>query len=99
MTSDASFNDFKSSSWEESSRTCTINANAHYMITYSSMGFNEMLQDYIVSVVRYSTPQKWTFNRKSDSTLQVFPVTASFQFAKLDPKEVADGATVAAEGV
>jgi hypothetical protein len=39
------------------------------MITYSSMGFNEMLQDYIVSVVRYSSPQTWTFNRKTDASL------------------------------
>lgn len=53
-----------------------------------------MPQDYVVSIQKSSVQQKWTYNRKVDSQSQVFPVTASFQFVKLDPAEAEAGTTV-----
>lgn len=63
---------------------------------YASMGFSEMPQDYIVRVERSTTPQTWTFNRKSDTEKQMFEVWASFQFVKLSQAEMSDSSREAA---
>jgi hypothetical protein len=58
--------------WDATSRTCTLYADVHYKVFYSSMGFSDNPQRYIVDIYRYSIPENWTYNRYTDDQMQTF---------------------------